>query len=93
MALLAWFVGIITGALCIKFLPVLKKMDWYFGVLTAFWYAFGVFTMAFAQVSFAEGESQAGMMALGLFGGIFVALGAVIYIFGIKKAMQRAINS
>lgn len=90
MAFVFWLVGILTGALCVKFAGVLKKMDWYWWILVAFWYAFGVFTTAFAQTSFAEGESQAGWMAVTIFGGIFVVLGVVIYMFGIRKAAVKA---
>lgn len=90
MTLAAWIVGILTGALAVRFFSVLKKMDWYFWVLTVIWYAFGVFATAFAQTSFAEGEPQAGWMAIAIFGGIFVILGIVIYIFGIRKAAAKA---
>lgn len=89
MTLLAWIVGILTGSVVIKFWPVLRKMEWYYWVFLIIWYAFGVFTTAFAQTSFAEGEPQAGWMAVGVFGGIFIILGIVIYIFGIHKNIAK----
>ena len=90
MTLLGWIVGILTGALGVKYWNVLKKMDWYWWVLLVLTYAFGVFTTAFATTSFAEGEPQAGTMAITIFGGIFIVLAVLIFIFGIKKAAKKA---
>jgi|GEM_PF-3603321 len=89
MSFLIWLIGLLTGGLFIYFWPVLKKLTWYWWAVLVIWYLIGVFAAAFSSACFSEEATRAGWMGILFFGGIFVVLGVIVYIFGIRKDLEK----